>query len=383
MTTGRDRSDSAASAKNVVVVIGTRPEAIKMLPVYLALKRDGSFRTQLLSTGQHRQMLDQVFSVFGVRPDVDLNLMCPDQSLAQLMANVVTGVQQALRDTRPDMVLVHGDTNTCLGAAIAAFYERIDIGHVEAGLRTYNYEAPWPEEMNRRLTDAICRWCFAPTASAAGNLRAEHIAPGNIFVTGNTGIDALLMARDMVRGSRPVLPDVLRGVLDGARLILVTGHRRESFGEPFVQFCLALRDIVRTMPDTALVYPVHLNPNVQRPVREALAGEDRIYLVPPLDYLPFVYLMDRCELIITDSGGIQEEAPSLHKPVLVTREVTERPEAVAAGQAKLVGTSRLRIAEEACRLLSDPEAYEAMTRGENPYGDGRASERIVCALRES
>jgi UDP-N-acetylglucosamine 2-epimerase len=254
------------------------------------------------------------------------------------------------------------------------------VGHVEAGLRTYNLKAPWPEEMNRRLVDPISRWCFVPTSKAAENLRAEQIPTENIFMTGNTVIDALLRARDIVRQQSPKIPELAEGLLDEHRLILVTGHRRESFGKSFEEFCQALRQIVQDYEDTVLVYPVHLNPNVQKPVYEILGKQERIHLISPVEYLQFIYLMDRSYLIITDSGGIQEEAPSLHKPVLVTRDVTERPEAVDAGLAKLVGTSKERITTEASRLLSDPDAYASMSRGGNPYGDGRASERIVEIL---
>ena len=369
------------SLRHIAVIVGTRPEAIKMAPVYLALKADRQLKVTLLVTAQHRGMLDQVLGVFDIQPDVDLDLMRPDQTLAELTARVVVGVQGALADLRPDAALVHGDTTTCLCSALAAAYERIPVGHVEAGLRTYDFDAPWPEEINRRLTDPICRWCFAPTPSAAENLRAERIDEDRIFVTGNTVIDALLLARDMARSHVPAIGDLPAGVLDGRRLVLVTGHRRESFGEPFRQFCLALRDIVRSHPDTVVVYPVHLNPNVRRPVGEILSGEDRVYLIEPLEYLPFVHLMDRSYLIVTDSGGIQEEAPSLGKPVLVTRSVTERPEAVQAGLARLVGTDRERIVASAAELLTDTQTYRRMSRGENPYGDGNASRRIVEVLR--
>jgi len=365
---------------DVAVVVGTRPEAIKMAPVYLALKADPRARVRLLTTAQHRQMLDQVLSVFSISPDVDLDLMRPDQTLAEVTARVVMGVQGALAAMQPDAVLVHGDTTTCLCSALAAAYERIPVGHVEAGLRTYDFNAPWPEEINRRLTDPLCQWCFAPTESAAANLRAEHIADDRIFVTGNTVIDALFLARDMTRTQAPRVGDLPPGALEGRRLILVTGHRRESFGQPLREFCLALRDLVRAHPDTVVVYPVHLNPNVRRTVHEMLDSEPRVHLIRPLAYLPFVHLMDRSFLIITDSGGIQEEAPSLGKPVLVTRELTERPEAVQAGLAALCGTDRRKIVQTASTLLTDEGAYAAMSHGKNPYGDGQASRRIVDVL---
>ncbi|OGP75461.1 MAG: UDP-N-acetylglucosamine 2-epimerase [Deltaproteobacteria bacterium RBG_16_50_11] len=367
--------------RRVVIIAGTRPEAIKLAPVYLAINREEA-EVLLLATAQHRQMLDQVLSVFGIVPNIDLDIMRPDQTLSELTASLIRGIYKVLAELAPDIVLVQGDTTTCFSGALAAFYARIPIGHVEAGLRTYNLNAPWPEEMNRRLVDPLSRWCFAPTERSAENLREERIPPENIFVTGNTVIDALLLARDISRKKEPIIPGLDTRVLDGKQLILVTGHRRESFGEPFREFCLALRDIVRTHPNTLLVYPVHLNPNVQRPVYEILAGEDRIHLISPVEYLPFVYLMDRSYLIITDSGGIQEEAPSLRKPVLVTREVTERMETVEAGLARLVGTDRKGIFEAATQVLNDRDLYRRMSTGENPYGDGQASQRIARILNE-
>jgi UDP-N-acetylglucosamine 2-epimerase (hydrolysing) len=369
--------------RRIAIVLGTRPEAIKMAPVYLELTEDRRTEVTLVATAQHREMMDQVLSVFGITPDVDLDLMQPNQTLAEVSARVITGVQAALARLAPDAVLVHGDTSTCFFAALAAFYQQIPVGHVEAGLRTYDFTAPWPEEMNRRLTDPICRWCFASTARARENLLAESIPDDNIIVTGNTVVDALLIARDQARRRPPAIPGLSAEMLANRRLVLVTGHRRESFGRPFEEFCLALREIGRRHDDVVLVYPVHLNPNVQRPVYQILAREERVCLIPPLEYLSFVSLMDRSYMIITDSGGIQEEAPSLAKPVLVTRETTERPEAVAAGLAKLVGTSRQRIVAEAERLLTDREAYARMSHGQNPYGDGRAAHRIVDALCES
>ena len=364
----------------IAVIVGTRPEAIKMAPVFLSLRNDLRTEAILIATAQHRQMLDQVLSVFGIETDIDLDLMRSNQTLSSVTAAVVTGVQEALARVKPDAVLVHGDTTTCLASAIAAFYERIPVGHVEAGLRTYDFQAPWPEEMNRRLVDPICRWCFAPTEGAAENLRSERIPEESIFVTGNTVIDALLMAREMVQKETPDIPGLSIRAIEGKKLILVTGHRRESFGKPFEEFCLALRDIARDNEDVAIVYPVHLNPNVQKPVHKILWAENRVHLIDPIEYFPFVYLMDRCYLIVTDSGGIQEEAPSLGKPVLVTRNVTERPEAIHANIAKLVGTNRETIVSEASRLLTDPLAYAAMSNAKNPYGDGKAAGRIVETL---
>ncbi len=368
--------------RSVVVVVGTRPEAIKMAPVYLALQADPGTEVRMLATAQHRELLDQVLSLFGIEVALDLDLMRPGQPLWDLTSRTIVAVREVLAEWKPDVVLVHGDTTTCLAAALAAFYERIRVGHVEAGLRTYDLEAPWPEEMNRRLVDPISRWCFAPTERAAENLRSERIPDPRVFVTGNTVIDALLLARGWVRRGVPEIPGLSATALACERIILITGHRRESFGAPLEQFCLALRDIAREFEDTALVYPVHPNPHVQEPVRRILGSEERVFLIPPLPYLPFVYLMDRSDLIITDSGGIQEEAPSLGKPALVTRAVTERPEAVEAGVARLVGTDRNTIVEETRRLLSDRVAYAQMARGGNPYGDGKASQRIVKILRD-
>ena len=367
----------------IVVIVGTRPEAIKMAPVYLALRDDPRTDVVLIATAQHRQMLDQVLSVFSIAPDIDLDLMRHGQTPADVTTAVLAGVQEVLAEMKPDAVLVHGDTTTCMASALAAFYERIPVGHVEAGLRTYDFQAPWPEEMNRRLVDPICRWCFAPTDGAGENLRCERIPEENIFVTGNTVIDALLMAREMIHKRTPEVPGLSAQALEGKRLILVTGHRRESFGKPFEEFCLALRDIAHSHEDVSVVYPVHLNPKVQGPVREILGAEKRIHLIEPIEYLPFVYLMDRSYLIVTDSGGVQEEAPSFGKPVLVTRAVTERPEAIQAGLAKLVGTDRQTIVAEASRLLSDSTAYATMTSSENPYGDDKASGRILEILHAS
>lgn len=368
------------SKKRIAIVVGTRPEAIKMAPVYLAMKADPRIDVKFVATAQHRELLDQVLSVFKITPDVDLDLMSPNQSLSEISAKVIMGVQKILPEIKPDVVLVQGDTTTCFFSALVAFYESIPVGHVEAGLRTYDFQAPWPEEMNRRLIDPISRWCFAPTSRAAENLRAERIPDKNIFVVGNTVIDALLLAREMIYSHKPVIPVLPEELFDGRRLILVTGHRRESFGEQFEEICLALREIVHSHPDTVLVYPVHLNPNVKKPVWQILGREERIYLIEPVEYLPFVYLMDSSYLIITDSGGIQEEAPTLRKPVLVIRDITERPEAVEAGSAKLVGTLQKKIVREASKLLDDEQAYAKMSKGNNPFGDGSASQRIIEIL---
>jgi UDP-N-acetylglucosamine 2-epimerase (non-hydrolysing) len=369
------------SRPHVSIVVGTRPEAIKMAPLYLALKTEPSLRVSLLATAQHRQMLDQVLAVFGIRPDIDLDLMCPDQSLTDISARILCGVQAALAELKPQAVMVHGDTSTCLFSAIASFYERIPVGHVEAGIRTGDLNAPWPEEMNRRLVDPLCCWCFAPTTLASDNLRREGVDEAKIFITGNTVIDALLLSRRRAWEQHGNIGGFSECALNSKRMILVTGHRRESFGKPFEQFCLALRDIVRAHEDVVLVYPVHMNPNVKLPVHQILGGDDRVHLIEPVEYLSFLWLMDNSYFIITDSGGIQEEAPTLGKPVLVTRGATERPEAMQAGLAKLVGTSRQTIVAEANKLLTDREAYARMASGDNPYGDGQASLRIVDILR--
>lgn len=366
-------------ARDVAVVFGTRPEAIKMAPVIQALQATPGIRTKVFVTAQHRQMLDQALAVFGITPDVDLDLMAPNQGLPDLLARIVQGMSGLLARERPDLLLVHGDTSTTLGAALAAFYARVPIGHVEAGLRTHDLRAPWPEEANRRLAAPLAALHFAPTETARANLLAEGIAADLIHVTGNTVVDALLSV------SRRIDADaVLRAQLAGQfpfldpsrRLVLVTGHRRENFGEGFEQLCLALRDIA-SRPDLQVVYPVHLNPHVREPVNRILSGSPNVVLIEPVEYLPFVYLMGRADLILTDSGGIQEEAPSLGKPVLVLRDTTERPEAVAAGTVRLVGPSRTRITREATRLLDDAALHAEMARAHNPYGDGLSAPRIA------
>ena len=363
--------------KTIMVVVGTRPEAIKMAPVVHALRARPELRTILCVTAQHREMLDQALAIFELVPDIDLNLMTPGQDLTTLTARILTGMRDTIRQTQPDAILIHGDTTTCLGSALAAFYERVPAGHVEAGLRTYNFEAPWPEEMNRRLADPLCRWCFAPTDGAAENLRREQIPADRIFVTGNTAIDALQLAVQRVSNEPPIIEGVCVTEFQGQQMILVTGHRRENFGSGMEHICGALSDIVERNPQASIVYPVHLNPNVVVPVNRILGGHPRIKLLPPQSYLPFVWLMQQSTLILTDSGGIQEEGPSLGKPVLVMRETTERPEAVAAGTARLVGTDRAKIVAEVERLLKDPAARAAMTKAENPYGDGKAAMRIA------
>lgn len=368
------------TTRRVSVVVGTRPEAIKMAPVLLELRARAGFAATFVATAQHREMLDQVCAAFDLRPDVDLDLMRPDQSPADITARVLLGVRDVLRDLRPDAILVHGDTTTCLAATLAAFYERIPVGHVEAGLRTHDLAAPWPEEMNRRLTDPLARWCFAPTPLAADNLRAERIPERAIHVVGNTVVDALLLALARVRAQPPAIPEIPTGALVGRRLVLVTGHRRESFGGPLRELCAALREAVDRHPDVALVYPVHLNPNVLGPVGEILGGHERIHLIRPLEYLPFIALLARAALVVTDSGGIQEEAPTFGVPVLVTRVATERPEAVHLGLARLVGTSRDAIVAEMTRVLAAAAPPAGAGPAVNPYGDGHAARRIVDVL---
>ena len=369
--------------RRVMIIVGTRPEAIKMAPVYLALKNEPQLDVCLVITGQHHSMLDQVLVVFGLKPDIKLDVMNSNQSLGELSTRLLTNMQSVVAENRPSAVLVHGDTTTCLFAALAAFYEGVPIGHVEAGLRTYKFEAPWPEEMNRRLVDPLCKWCFAPTERAARNLLSERIPKESIFVTGNTVVDSLLWARSMVKRNQLKIPHLPIDVEDHHRLILVTGHRRESFGKPLQDFCMGLRDAIRAHEDTILVYPVHLNPNVQQVVRACLDGHDRIFLIPPVSYIEMVYLLEASYMVITDSGGIQEEAPAFHKPVLVTRDYTERPEAIELGLAKIVGTSREKISAEVHRLLCDPLVYKKMSEGRNPYGDGQASKRITRILLET
>ena len=369
----------------VLTVFGTRPEAIKMAPVVKALAADSAFDAKVCVTGQHRHMLDQVLELFGIRPDFDLDLMQPDQDLFDISCRVMNGMRDVFRQWRPDMVLVHGDTTTSFAASLSAFYARIRVGHVEAGLRTYDKYSPWPEEMNRRLTGSLADLHFAPTSAARLNLLQESVPDAAIHVTGNTVIDALLDVARRLQGDAGLRGEMEKrfGFLDPAkRLVLVTGHRRENFGPGFENICRALADIA-ARGDVQIVYPVHLNPNVQDPVRRILAETRDVFLLEPLDYLPFVYLLDRSALVITDSGGVQEEAPSLGKPVLVMREATERPEAVEAGTVRLVGADRAKIIREARRLLDDESARQAMSRVHNPYGDGKAAQRIrECLLAE-
>lgn len=364
----------------VLSIFGTRPEAIKMAPVVKELnKHSGQITNVVCVTAQHREMLDQVLKLFDIRPDYDLNIMQDNQSLAELTAHALTKLAAVLRQAQPDWVLIQGDTTTALAGALAAFYQRVKIGHVEAGLRTWNKFHPFPEEINRKLADAVCDLHFAPTDAARENLLREAVSDTSIIVTGNTVIDALLevAARDYDWSAGP-----LAAVPRDKRLLLVTAHRRESFGAPFEQICAALKELAANYPTVQFVYPVHLNPHVRRTVHATLRGVANITLLEPLEYLPLVQLLKQAYLVLTDSGGLQEEAPGLGKPVLVMRETTERPEGVAAGAVRLVGTDRQRIVAETARLLDDPVAYERMARTVNPYGDGQASARICQRLLE-
>ena len=368
--------------KKVMVVFGTRPEAIKMAPVVHALKAHPALDPIVVVTAQHRQMLDQVLEIFDIVPDHDLDIMQPGQTLASITSKILLGMPAVFAEAKPDLVLVHGDTSTTLATALAAFYARIPVGHVEAGLRTGNMQAPWPEEANRRLTAPLCQFHFAPTARSEANLLAENIDAGSIVVTGNTVIDALLQVDERLRTDAVLRQDMEARFpyLDPAkRLLLVTGHRRENFGDGFERICEALATLAQRT-DIQIVYPVHLNPHVQEPVRRHLSGLSNVHLIEPQEYLPFVYLMQRSFVILTDSGGVQEEAPSLGKPVLVMRDTTERPEAVDAGTVILVGTDDQRIVGEVTRLLEDEVAYRQMATAHNPYGDGKASQRITSTI---
>jgi UDP-N-acetylglucosamine 2-epimerase (non-hydrolysing) len=363
----------------VLSVFGTRPEAIKMAPVVAALAADPRFEAKVCVTAQHRQMLDQVLDLFGIKPDFDLDLMQPGQDLTDITSRVLIGMRGMFAEWRPDLVLVHGDTTTTMATSLAAYYQQVAVGHVEAGLRTGNIYSPWPEEMNRRIAGAISTVHFAPTEMSQKNLLNEGVDARRVCVTGNTVIDALLQVDERLRGDAELRGRFAAqfGFLDsGKKLILVTGHRRENFGAGFDNICMALAELAKR-PDVQIVYPVHLNPNVQEPVRRILGDVPNVHLIEPLDYLPFVYLMGKSYLILTDSGGVQEEAPSLGKPVLVMRDTTERPEAVDAGTVKLVGTNHPLIVLEATTLLDDDQAYERMARAHNPYGDGLATKRII------
>lgn len=378
-----------SNKKKVMLVFGTRPEAIKMAPLVHKLKAEPeTFDVRVCVTAQHRQMLDQVLKIFEIVPDIDLNVMKPGQDLFDVTANVLQGMKGVFGDSKPDAVLVHGDTTTTLATAMAGFYAGVPVGHVEAGLRTHDIYAPFPEEFNRQVASKVARWHFAPTELSRANLIAERVDDASISVTGNTVIDALhwVLNRIEADGERSAqlaksINQLLPFNWGSDRFVLITGHRRENFGDGFLQICEALRELASQFDNVHFVYPVHLNPNVQKPVRTILAGLSNVHLIEPLDYEPFVYLLKDSYLVLTDSGGIQEEAPSLGKPVLVMREVTERPEAVAAGTVELVGANMERIVAGVTRLLKDEAHYSKMSRAHNPYGDGKACDRILDVLR--
>ncbi len=377
--------------KKVMLVFGTRPEAIKMCPLVKEFqKRSDEFETIVCVTGQHREMLDQVLQIFDVKPDYDLNIMKQGQDLTDVTARVLTGLRDVFKECRPDVVLVHGDTTTSMAGALAAFYAQIPVGHVEAGLRTHNIYSPWPEEMNRQITGRIASYNFAPTPLSESNLKGEKVQ-GQIFVTGNTVIDALHLVVDKLKNDKALAAEQINALKnagydvtrldEGKKLVLITGHRRENFGEGFISMVTAMKGLSEKYPDVDFVYPMHLNPNVRKPIHEVF-GEDltaykNFFFIEPLQYLEFVYLMEKSTVVLTDSGGIQEEAPGLGKPVLVMRDTTERPEALESGTVHLVGTNYDKIVNEVSTLLDDSKAYEKMSKAVNPYGDGRACMRIV------
>ncbi len=380
-----------------MLVFGTRPEAIKMAPLVKAFQRQPmQFKTVVCVTGQHRQMLDQVLDIFDIVPDYDLNIMQPGQDLYDVTARVLVGMREVLARTKPDLVLVHGDTTTSTAVALAAFYQQIPVGHVEAGLRTHDIYSPWPEEMNRQLTGRIATYHFAPTPLSRQNLLRENVPDDRITVTGNTVIDALFWVVNRIRGDEELDRSLAEAVnrygydvsrlSQGRKLVLITGHRRENFGEGFIRICRAIRDLVERYPEVDFVYPMHLNPNVRKPIREVFGTSaeafGNLFFIEPLEYLSFVYLMEKSAIVLTDSGGIQEEAPSLGKPVLVMRDTTERPEALEAGTVKLVGTDYEAIVRNVSELLDQPEAYDRMSRAVNPYGDGQACRRIIEKVGE-
>ena len=381
--------------KKVMLVFGTRPEAIKMAPLVKEFqKQPKRIETVVCVTGQHREMLDQVLKIFDIKPDYDLNIMKQGQDLYDVTARVLTGMRDVLKEVKPDVVLVHGDTTTSTAAALAAFYQQIPVGHVEAGLRTHNIYSPWPEEMNRLLTGRLATYHFSPTPLSRNNLIKESVDDRNIIITGNTVIDALYWVVDKIKNNKELdneLEDILskagydvNRLNNGKKLVLITGHRRENFGDGFINMCTAIKDLTVKYPDLDFVYPMHLNPNVRKPIPEVcgehLSGLTNMFFIEPLEYLSFVYLMEKSSIVLTDSGGIQEEAPGLGKPVLVMRDTTERPEALDAGTVKLVGTDYNKIVNEVSSLIDDKAAYEKMSKAVNPYGDGLACGRIVNAL---
>jgi UDP-N-acetylglucosamine 2-epimerase (non-hydrolysing) len=376
--------------KKILIVFGTRPEAIKMAPLVKEFeKHKKDFNVRVCVTAQHRSMLDQVLSIFNIKVHYDLNIMKPNQDLYDITSSVLLKMRDVIKEFKPDVVFVHGDTTTTSATSLSAFYEKIPVAHIEAGLRTGDIYSPWPEEMNRKLTGAITRYHFSPTATSMQNLLNENVPKKNIFVTGNTVIDALFMIVKRLKDDKKLSSKIEKEIIGKGyninrkrKLILVTGHRRENFGEGFINICKALKEIALKYKDLDILYPVHLNPNVQKPVYGLLSKIPNIFLIEPIDYLPFVYLMNEAYIIITDSGGIQEEAPSLGKPVLVMRNTTERPEAVTAGTVKLVGTDRKKIVSETLKLIDNKKIYQAMSKAHNPYGDGKACQRIMKYLKK-
>ena len=375
--------------KKVLLVFGTRPEAIKMAPLVKAFEKEKNIISKVCVTAQHREMLDQVLDIFDIKPEYDLNIMKAGQDLFDVTTNVLLGLKDVLNDFNPDVVLVHGDTTTTSSASLASFYNKIKVGHVEAGLRTGDMYSPWPEEANRQITGVLANYHFAPTTTSANNLLKENKNPNDIVVTGNTVIDALFLALDKIEKNDELKSKIIESInsqyelKDDKKIILVTGHRRENFGDGFINICEALKTIALNNPDIDIVYPVHLNPNVQKPVKEILSNTSNVYLINPLQYEQFIYMMNKSYFIITDSGGVQEEAPSLGKPVLVMRDTTERPEAVEAGTVKLVGTNKESIINEAQKLLDEENEYNTMSKAHNPYGDGKACERIINFIKEA
>jgi UDP-N-acetylglucosamine 2-epimerase (non-hydrolysing) len=379
--------------KKVLLVFGTRPEAIKMAPLVLKLKQHPEFQTVVCVTAQHREMLDQVLGIFNIKPDFDLNIMQKNQDLFDITSRVLLGMRDVINITKPDIVLVHGDTTTSTAAALAAFYQQIPVGHVEAGLRTNNIYSPWPEEMNRQITGRIASIHFAPTELSRQNLLKENIDNQKIIVTGNSVIDALYLVVEKIKTNKNLEKDIEKSIKDNGydverlksrKLVLITGHRRENFGDGFIRLCKAISDLTKQFTNVDFVYPMHLNPNVRKPIHEVF-GENpntigNVFFIEPIDYLSFVYMMEKSHLVLTDSGGIQEEAPGLGKPVLVMRDTTERPEAIVAGTVKLVGTDCNKIVDEVSKLLTDNDYYNTMSNAVNPYGDGLACERIIAAL---
>tara|TARA_B100000965_G_scaffold193669_1_gene161699 strand:- start:20597 stop:21718 length:1122 start_codon:yes stop_codon:yes gene_type:complete len=371
--------------KKILSIFGTRPEAIKMAPILIALDKDPDFASKVCVTGQHREMLHQVLDIFEIKPDFDLKIMKENQNLSELTSSILSGMQQVLEDYAPDIILVHGDTTTTLAASLSSFYHRIPVAHIEAGLRTGNMLSPWPEEGNRKVTDVISSYFFAPTEISRNNLLSENICSDNIYVTGNTVIDALFLAKEIIYTNKEhllALQEKFNFVNFNKKIVLVTGHRRESFGKGFENICTALKKLASKFADIQFIYPMHLNPNVREPVNRILKGSNNIFLIEPLEYLSFVYLMDKSYLLITDSGGIQEEAPSLGKPVLVMRDTTERPEAIKAGTVIMVGTDPEKIFMETSSLLLNNERYNEMSYAHNPYGDGKATSRILDVLKK-